>query len=465
MKSKKSKSLVFMSDIHIGSGQPTNWYQSDVHDPYIEAALAWIANPSPITTDGNTLDTAIQEFVILGDLFDQWTYVPTESVDNMSFAAIVKNNPNIFSKDSDSGALINTVQTLGRKGIPTIYLNGNHDMDVTIDDIKSLTTNLDYYIQQVDDSGKVNPAVTQANLGQFYLPSLGTRDIYCTHGHIYSLLCAPDYKNAPKNYNSKPYSYFLTRTMALIITQIMADQKVANSAQLPGSGSPFGFFGKKEMAAILGIAWLMFEYCKKTGKKDGISHELNIALEAALVEKLVPADQWSPYTIPGVTSNNPTMTDIAKTYQDLALYDNKTLSTTYPSVPGIASKYYGDIDQEPVDNKLTEAFVGTDATSNIIGFASDIDKTLNGPIQVMGHTHIPMDTETGLNGALNGMYVNSGFMCPSQPDMADGKKAPSFAVIEWDDTTSTYTSWVVEMKMVSGTVTLNLNSKLMQKLT
>jgi hypothetical protein len=50
----------------------------------------------------------------------------------------------------------------------------------------------------------------------------------------------------------------------------------------------------------------------------------------------------------------------------------------------------------------------------------------NAQLVVMGHTHVPI---AGLSGSLVN-YVNSGFECPSAPDMP--RRAMSFAVIELD---------------------------------
>lgn len=57
-----------ISDVHIGDGTPTVWYQPSVHEPYLVAALDWVvANKD-----------SVRELVLLGDMFDLWTYPPAK---------------------------------------------------------------------------------------------------------------------------------------------------------------------------------------------------------------------------------------------------------------------------------------------------------------------------------------------------------------------------------------------------
>ncbi|MEQ9094357.1 MAG: hypothetical protein RLN63_09635, partial [Miltoncostaeaceae bacterium] len=61
------KSLaVVLSDVHIGNGAPTAWYQPAVHDPYLVRALDWAIE----------IKDSIRELILLGDLVDLWTYPP-----------------------------------------------------------------------------------------------------------------------------------------------------------------------------------------------------------------------------------------------------------------------------------------------------------------------------------------------------------------------------------------------------
>ena len=60
---------VVLSDIHIGNGAPTCWYQPSVHDGYLTAALRWAAH-----------DERIRDVVLLGDMFDVGRIHPRTSL-------------------------------------------------------------------------------------------------------------------------------------------------------------------------------------------------------------------------------------------------------------------------------------------------------------------------------------------------------------------------------------------------
>jgi hypothetical protein len=59
---------VVISDIHIGNNSRTNWYQQTIHEKYLVTALDWII--------ANKEVLGLTKFLILGDLFDYWTYAP-----------------------------------------------------------------------------------------------------------------------------------------------------------------------------------------------------------------------------------------------------------------------------------------------------------------------------------------------------------------------------------------------------
>ena len=60
------RKLVFLSDIHVGTNQPVNWYQKELHEPYLQAALGHIHKTA----------AEIDELIVLGDMVDLWTYLP-----------------------------------------------------------------------------------------------------------------------------------------------------------------------------------------------------------------------------------------------------------------------------------------------------------------------------------------------------------------------------------------------------
>lgn len=62
---------VVISDVHIGTNSKTCWYQQSVHEPYMLALLDYILR------NANQGTNSVNRFVILGDLFDFWTYPPS----------------------------------------------------------------------------------------------------------------------------------------------------------------------------------------------------------------------------------------------------------------------------------------------------------------------------------------------------------------------------------------------------
>lgn len=58
--------IIVLSDIHISTNEPTNWYQKNFHEPYLSAILDYVIPESD----------SIQELILLGDIFDSWTYPP-----------------------------------------------------------------------------------------------------------------------------------------------------------------------------------------------------------------------------------------------------------------------------------------------------------------------------------------------------------------------------------------------------
>lgn len=93
-----ARHVAVLSDVHIGDGTPTVWYQSGVHEPYLVAALDWVTQHA---------DT-FSEVVLLGDVVDQWSYPP-------SMAAIIEANPQVLGP---GGALARAAQAVGQVTAP-----------------------------------------------------------------------------------------------------------------------------------------------------------------------------------------------------------------------------------------------------------------------------------------------------------------------------------------------------------
>lgn len=184
-------STVVISDIHIGTNEVTNWYQTSVHEPYFLKMVNWIINKK------DTL--GLNRFLILGDLFDYWTYPP--EMQPPSTQAILAKNPGLFGP---GGAFSRIFAAFGSE---VYYIRGNHDINVTQADLDLIT----------DGIHKVTL------LPDVYTdPSLLT---LFTHGHLYTMFNAPD--NRP---NVKiPVGHFVTRAVAHAVkNKLQPGQTVAD---------------------------------------------------------------------------------------------------------------------------------------------------------------------------------------------------------------------------------------------
>src|SRR5688572_7474070 len=101
-----------LSDVHIGNDKPTCWYQKSYHEPYLIAVLDNILQNK----------AEIDEVILLGDLFDFWTYAPDDDLPTID--DILNANPNIFGLN---GKLTQVVEALPGK---VKYLRGNHDINI-----------------------------------------------------------------------------------------------------------------------------------------------------------------------------------------------------------------------------------------------------------------------------------------------------------------------------------------------
>ncbi|MDE1862712.1 MAG: metallophosphoesterase [Thaumarchaeota archaeon] len=169
-------SVVSISDIHIGDNSIACWYNKDFHEPYLKAILEYVKSQKD----------NLNEFIILGDLFDFWTYPP--DVRPPSAADIINANPNIFGK---GGALDAVVTALGGN---VSYVVGNHDISVTQADLDMIPLSEGYKITKRPDK---------------YV----TRNCLFTHGHLFTIF------NAPDPDNPVPLGHFVTRLISYYVQQ------------------------------------------------------------------------------------------------------------------------------------------------------------------------------------------------------------------------------------------------------
>ncbi len=164
------KQVIVISDIHIGTNKPTNWYQQTIHEPYLAHIFESIIQNQ----------AEVEELVILGDLFDFWSYAPDEVPPTA--LEIVQANPNILGPN---GLLSKVYDALDGK---VSYVTGNHDMSIT----------------QADLNEVGNPEQTIKLQPDVYVKD----GVVYTHGHLYTLFNAPDEKEP------LPVGHFVTRAIS-----------------------------------------------------------------------------------------------------------------------------------------------------------------------------------------------------------------------------------------------------------
>jgi UDP-2,3-diacylglucosamine pyrophosphatase LpxH len=194
--------VAVFSDIHIGNGANTCWYQNRVHEPYLVHALDWVTQNADM----------FREVVLLGDLVDLWTYPP--SVRPPSMADIIAANPNVLGP---GGALSRVV-----KAVPKVtLLLGNHDGTLKPADIATLQS-------AVGPIELVDPVHVLTG-------SSGARTVF-SHGHYWTMFNAPDDRSP---WNTLPVGHFVTRAFSyMMANQLKPGETVADRADM---GYPNGF--------------------------------------------------------------------------------------------------------------------------------------------------------------------------------------------------------------------------------
>lgn len=312
--------------------------------------------------------SSIREMILLGDVIDFWTYPPHE--EPPSFDAIIAANPNIFGMN---GKLSEILTALDGK---VTYVRGNHDITITQEDLNKIA----------------NPKGHKIKLSSsdIYHPLVDNKKIICTHGHIYTIL------NAPFDGNSLiaplPLGYFITRAVAFKRSQELAPGKTV--AELNDSGDPSG------LEIVPGLLTNL------------IKTITNIVL-GSNTQQSIPGFVLD--TIAQVTKMSERQPIILAGGTEITLKEAKNI--------------YADLFSEWIEKRgrleALQAIIA-DTTLGNTSMASFAEKLAmeGGEVVVMGHIHEPVPgvKDVGIK------YTNSGFNCPSKPDI--GKKHPTFALIE-----------------------------------
>src|SRR5262245_45872508 len=230
---------VVLSDVHIGNNSPTCWYQAAVHERPLNEALAWILARRSI----------VREVVLLGDLFDVWTYPP--SVRPPSMREIVAANPALLGPGGPLAAVVRALP--GRVRL----LLGNHDGSLTPADIDLVNRSLGGNPARGERIELVTApwhVVTGAS---------GARTVF-SHGHHWCMFNAPD---ARSRWASIPIGHFVSRAIGYQLSRSLRPRETA--ADRPNSGNPTGVDARVVMSAWNGRddlgAFLLDYFCRTTG--------------------------------------------------------------------------------------------------------------------------------------------------------------------------------------------------------
>lgn len=378
--------IVFVSDIHIGIDARTNWYSREVHEPMLAAIFDWAAAQGP----------GVDELVLLGDVVDQWTYVPDARPP--SFDEIRAANPGIFA--DGAGAIARALDALDGR---VTWVAGNHDMQVGAAEVATI----------VGAKGKSPRFVTDFP----YLPAAGGGQVACAHGHQFSVFNAPDRQAMPAT--GVPLGHVVTRLAALWSVQHLPEGKrVVDEA---GSGEPTGWpFDKEELRALA------------VGVVEGKD-----ALPQLVVQGLLDATK-QPGSLPITMLDGSTATcaELVKAYGDLyTRWDDREY---FPGAGyGLGARFF--------------ALMDCDLRSSLAHFAGELGKRGH-RVVVFGHTHTAAEAQERPIVGKDSVYANSGFNCPAIPDLENAKapRLPTFVVVDHDAAAARFTVTVRAVAMIDG---------------
>ncbi|MBD2517356.1 metallophosphoesterase [Nostoc sp. FACHB-973] len=353
--------IVVLSDIHIGTNSPTNWYQQNFHEPYLSAILDYVIK--------NAAD--IQELILLGDIFDFWTYPPDRQPP--SYIDTLNANPNILGINGKLSQALTALE--GR----VIYLNGNHDINVTQSDLQQIQNSAGYQIKYYADP-------------IYYFQTAAGKKIAFTHGHTFTLFNAPDTQTP---LSPLPVGFFVTRSVGYQLNKTLKPGQTV--ADLPGQGSPNGI----NLDALASLIWNAISSIS-SGSFNLVDTVLNYIM------KVTGMPENEPIILPdGQTT---TIAQAKTTYSNL---QNQWISDWGGGDDGILA--------------LVKSAIADLNGTYIAWFAQQSALTSGSDLIVLGHTHTPKQ------GLTNGLvqYTNDGFECPSSPDIPS--QTFTFSVVDTDN--------------------------------
>ncbi|GAB4268117.1 MAG: hypothetical protein Kow0029_03200 [Candidatus Rifleibacteriota bacterium] len=358
---------IFLSDLHIGNNAETNWFQKETHLPILKTILRYLVD----------ISSHVNDVVILGDWFEQWNYRP--DVHTPDISEIIKRNPELFTKTDDGANFIDLIEAIKGK---LRFVNGDHDMLVELKDLNrefSKMTDKKVYPGHGCDFEKSSLANT------FYFEN----GVWAEHGHQHDLFHKPAI-NEENPCSPLPLGYFISRLFCHFLDKRMASMHRRDASCICGSIN--SEFSNLSLHFNQFLTELMNDL--KRGKP--------IDAAGLIVDQLMQFHRSFHLDINVKTEGFGEIDsiDVAKFYPGLLTLENLPDGLFEAEVP-----YAG---------------LGRFARKHFI-------ENPNTNVAIMGHTHLANYELCGSHKRR--LYLNTGYLCPSIPDIESGDNYATFAEV------------------------------------
>ncbi len=346
--------IVFVSDVHMGNGEYYTWFpeteiRSNNYPDNIAGMLEQLA-----------ADEEVKELVLLGDFFDLWMY-PTHMAP-WTFEQIV---------DKWNDKVIEPLRKCVANLPNVYYLNGNHDMSVTADQVTTIQA-----------GGKCVQWISYEDYCAKYAGI-----IHAEHGNAIDMFNAPD--KTTDSLNGKPLGYYMAR--------IIADK--------PEPTSPKYKRGKSVWNDMTNV---IEKSCQDYTPDNGTQ------LGAKMVEQLVDLlmDQTNSY---GGSVND----DTEFVFDDSL--ENATIGTLKKHYHNILNQWAAKAPGTLSDYALAMFKPGR---TGLNWYAKYLVETGKAKVVIFGHVHQAEWDKYEATGN-SGTYINDGCWCDATPD-----PQPRYAIVE-----------------------------------
>lgn len=363
-----SSLTVFLSDLHIGTSAETNWFQRDLHTELIKSVLDFVMQNSEI----------VKDVVVLGDWFEFWNYPPESTIPTLE--EVFARNPSLFSRSKDKRDFISVMEAINGN---FRFINGEHDMLVRLQDLNSLFSR---YTDKKVLPGHGNSVEKDPIANTYY----NSGHVWAEHGNQHDLFNRPvlSDQNACR---PLPFGYFLSRLFCFYLEKQISSMHRRDASCLSGCSG----IGEKSLG--MKAEEFFDEIIRKSIKERGFNSA------QILLENLLSRNRSFEIE-----------------------FNMKTEGFSEIHCSEVPDYFSGLISSDDLFESMHEAEV---AYSGLGRFAQrHFCENPFSRVVIMGHTHHSRLEILG-NGKPR-VYVNNGYLCPSEKDMESGEQLPSFTVVK-----------------------------------